>query len=279
MITRLRAFSADPARPDIHLQWSRLAGKRVIAASRTWYRRGQQYPVHTHDYAEVFWLERGVLLHRTQAGIRPLTRGDVVLMHPACAHGLEADADTDAVLMNVALPWSQVPSERWGTAKAPRYLTVHAPKLLRFDDWFHRLPTAATKKQVTPKDRDAFMQELIAVIAAPASVIPTWLGTAVDHLAQPHHLARGVSALPLLGKRSREHVSRACRAYFGISPRELVRDLRLAAMARMLRDDPRPWSEIARELGIVNRRHFADAFQQRYGSKPGAWRKEMTTCA
>jgi len=274
VISRLRAFSADPARPDIHLQWSRLAGNRVIAASRTWYRRGHQYPVHTHDYGEVFWLERGALLHRTRVGIRLLKRGDVVLMHPACAHGLEADADGDAVLINVALPWSQVPTALWGSSKAPRYLTVHAPQLAGLDDWFHTLNKAGRKK-----DREAFLQLVTPIIGAPESEIPAWLSTAVDQLAQAHHLVQGASALPQLCDRSREHVSRACSKHFGLSPRELVRKLRLAAMARMLREDQRAWSEIARELGIVNRRHFADTFQQRYGSKPGAWRKRMTICA
>jgi AraC family cel operon transcriptional repressor len=278
---RLRPLSADPARPDVHLRWTRLAGGADLHASRTWYRRGDQYPVHTHDYAEAFWVERGALLHRTRAGVRTVGRGEVVLLHPDCAHGIEADAGGDAVLVNVALPWREVerqlrqygaiPGVEWGTARRPRYAAVAAPVLARLDDWFAQL-----RRPAGGLERDAFLLLLLSLLArraaAAADPVPAWLSTAVEALAKPHHLARGVPALAELCGRSREHVARAARRHLGATPRELVRDLRLAALARRLREESAPWSAIAGELGAVNLRHLGAAFRRRYGCSPGAWR-------
>jgi AraC family cel operon transcriptional repressor len=280
---RLRAQSADPTRPDVHLRWSRLARGAELSASRTWYRPGDQYPVHTHDYSEVFWLERGTLLHRTRGGVRSVARGEVVLLHPDCAHGIEADAGSDAVIINVAVPLREVERQvrlhggiagvEWGGPRRPRYAPLPAPALARLDDWFAHL-----RQPANGLERDAFLLLLLSLLARVAVPVaeraPTWLEVAVEALAKPHHLARGVSALVELSGYSREHVSRGVRRYLGISPRDLVRDLRLAALARRLREDPQPWGRIAGELGIVNLRHIGAAFRRRYGCSPAAWRQK-----
>lgn len=273
-------WSADPARPDVHLRWSRLARGTALVASRTWFRAGDRYPLHSHDYPEVFWLESGSLVHRCAAGTRRLEPGTVVLMHPDCAHAIEADAGGDAVSANVALPladlqrlqraWPRAPA--WGTAAEPSFVALGAAGRARLSEWF----ALAHGLRANPYERDAFVLLLWSLIERAADAEqrgPPWLREAVAALARPHRLALGIPALVEEAGRSREHVSRAVRAAYGCTAGQLVLRLRVEAVARGLRETRRPLRELAAELGMRNLGHLARAFAARYGRTPAAYRR------
>lgn len=279
MKRRLTAFSADPGRPDLHLRWDRRSAGQVLAASRIWFHPGDSYPRHSHDYPEIIWVEQGTLIHRCAAGDRQLGPGTIVLLHPACAHGLEADAGSDAVVANVAFAaadlrrlqrhWPGAPA--WGTAQAPRYVELPASAMARLSEWL----AVALGNVANAYERDAFILLLWGLIergVGEAANIPPWLREAVAALTQPHRLALGLPALVEEAGRSREHVSRAVRAAYGCTARELVLRLRVEAVARALRETRQPLREIAAGLGMRNLGHLARAFAKRYGCRPAAYR-------
>lgn len=280
MKRRLPAHSADPARPDLHLRWARLSAGRPLALSRVWFHPGDRYPLHTHDYPEVFWLESGSLVHRSAGGERTVVPGTVVLMHPDCAHGIDADAGGDAVVANVAIAWDDLrrlqaqwpQAPAWGGPSAPRYVALPPAGRARLSEWF----AAIHGQGASAFDRDAFVLLLWSLFeraAADAQRGPAWLREAVAALASPHRLALGLPALAEEAGRSREHVSRAVRAAYGCTARELLMRMRVEAVARGLRDGTRPLRELAGEVGVSSLGHFAAAFARRYGCRPGEYRR------
>lgn len=279
MRRRIPAFAADPQRPDLHLRWDRRSGGAALAVSRVWFRSGDRYPMHTHDYPEAIWVERGRCIHRSADGDRPIGPGTVVLVHPACAHGIDADAGCDAVVANVALADADLrrlraawPDAPWGAPQAPRLVELAPRAQARLGEWF----AAALESVPDAYERDLFillLWRLAAQSGAEAAEVPPWLAAAVAAVAEPHVLAGGVAALVAASGRSREHVSRSVRRAYGCTVRELVMRLRTEAVARELREGVRPLRAVAAEVGVASLGHFARTFERRYGCRPGAYRR------
>src|SRR5262249_30538302 len=59
-------------------------------------------PLHTHDFCEVFWIERGYGWHLINGERLPLEPGDVQWILPADAHAFRARDEKGFVLLNVA---------------------------------------------------------------------------------------------------------------------------------------------------------------------------------
>lgn len=73
------------------------------------------------------------------------------------------------------------------------------------------------------------------------------------------------------------HFARMFRQAMGEPPRAFLTGLRLDAARGMLERSEVPVSEVGRLVGYPTPRNFNAAFARRYGSTPGAWRRDHRT--
>ena len=73
------------------------------------------------------------------------------------------------------------------------------------------------------------------------------------------------------------HFARMFRQAMGAPPRAFLTGLRLEAARGMLERSDVPIAEVARLVGYPTSRNFNAAFARRYGSTPGAWRRDNRT--
>lgn len=71
---------------------------------------------------------------------------------------------------------------------------------------------------------------------------------------------------------SADHLARGFRRHFGCTVGEYVRQLRLDAASRLLRDADRPLAQIAETAGFADQSHFTRVFRRHFGLTPGAYR-------
>lgn len=258
-----------------------LAESSAYHVARTTFRPGHRVQPHTHDFAELFWIERGTGLHLVNGESRPLAHGDLVLVRPEDAHSFQARGADGLTQVNVAFERAthDFLRERYFVGGEWPWSGARTPACFRLDDvQLTRLGELSALLFAGPPTRlvlERFLLELLHELIAPRheEALPPWLTDALRRFAaDPHALAQGVPALAALAGRTREHVSRVVRARTGRTATELVNEIRLDRAAADLRLTDAPIAAIAVDCGVANLSHFYRLFRARFGLPPRRYR-------
>ena len=79
-------------------------GSDVFHVARHALRPRHLVPLHTHDFAEVFWVDAGACTHEINGTRVPLTSGELVMIRPSDAHRFCAVSRQGCTVVNVAFP-------------------------------------------------------------------------------------------------------------------------------------------------------------------------------
>lgn len=101
---------------------------------------------------------------------------------------------------------------------------------------------------------------------------PQWLRAACASMESRKNLLAGSERLAELSGKSREHVIRQMRRYYGLTPTEYVNELRLRTASRLLVESDRPVLDIGYSLGFQNPSYFAQLFKEKFGMPPTRFR-------
>jgi len=263
--------------------WPLAAGLHI---ARSVYLPSTAGPLHDHDFAEICWVVSGRIRHATPSVQQDLVAGDVLFIEPRHRHCLEGVRGGGAV-MNVAFPAPllRALARRWGGASWP-FTGGADPALSRLSDdamtaIMRRSAELAAARRGGGEDelgRDLLLGEIIRALRPPDPTpwheAPDWLARALQAWTEPRHLRAGVSALPRLTGRSREHVARAIRKACGRSPTALLQELRLGVAEASLRTSDEDLATIAAACGYAGRAHFYRLFRARFGVTPGTYRRQ-----
>ena len=266
------------------LLWRRIAAPgQVTHVARRRLPGHNPVRTHTHDFAEVLWIEEGGGAHET-GGIRARVHaGDLVLIRPGDRHGFY-DGDPTFTIVNVAFTASTLTHLRrryfrndasfyGGRAAQPAAFSVSPVER-------QALSAASADLARRPHDLlglERFLLNLLHDLAgrAPRSALascPPWLQDACERLRAPEHLGGGVRTLARLAGRSSEHVARQLRLCAGVRPVDLVTAARLDHATTQLAITERAIVDIALECGFESLSHFYRVFRRRLGETPRAYR-------
>lgn len=238
---------------------------------------------HTHDFAELFWVDAGAGWHLINGRRVTLNVGDVWFVSPADVHEFEVPTGGVLSITNVAFPADTLEFLRtryfssdtnWWWRRAETSPVRVEPAGL------HALNAAADRLALAPRERLAiehFLLGLFLELAAKPeerglSGAPDWLTAACRGIRQPEHFRAGVGAFFHLASKSPEHVARVMRRTLGMTPSDYVNRVRLAHAAFQLRMTARPVTEIALDSGYENLGYFFHVFKKEYGSSPRQYR-------
>jgi AraC family cel operon transcriptional repressor len=170
--------------------------------------------MHGHDFAEICWVESGVVVHDTPRGSRRLAVGEAVLVRPGQHHALRGQG----FIVNVAVSAATLADleARYGEASGWPWHAADEPATARLDAAdLAELARRVDALHAGPGDRlarEAFLIDLLARLRPRGTGLwtdaPAWLAVALERLAEPPHLGQGLPVLVRLTGRSREHLSR-----------------------------------------------------------------------
>ncbi len=103
------------------------------------------------------------------------------------------------------------------------------------------------------------------------------LRRAVEFMSADLSADHGLGAIAREAGISVFHFARMFRQATGKPPRAFLTGLRLEAARALLERSETPVAEVARLVGYPTPRNFNAAFARRYGSTPGAWRRNNRT--
>jgi AraC family cel operon transcriptional repressor len=240
-------------------------------------------PTHSHDFAELFWVERGTGWHHVNGARVGLTPGDLIAIRPDDAHHLNAADSGGFTLVNLAFRDDTLTFLRRYPIGAALFDARPALPGTR------RLPAGRVRALAGAADAlsagpntglalDHFLLHLLHSLQTPAPAwvecddCPEWLLLLIKYAEEPEHFERGPRHLANLVNRTPEHVTRELRKHTGLSTVELITRARLNFAEARLRMTTQPITDIALDCGFSSLGHFYKLFGQRYGVAPRAYR-------
>lgn len=241
--------------------------------------------LHSHDFPEVFWIERGDCRHEINGADQRLQAGDLVFIQPQDRHRLQATASDGFSLINLAF----APQVRVDLLN--RYASEFGPLLNRQEELpqpvrLNPAQIAGLRRQLAPLAFPAvsrlalehFLLGLPLLLRPPVdsalTPMPDWLQRACEQIQRPDLFALGAPGLVKAAGRSAEHVARTVRAVLGQTPSDYVNRIRMEHAARELRISNRSIAEICLECGLSNLSHFYALFRAAHGRTPRVYRQE-----
>lgn len=251
---------------------------------------GDTMQLHSHDFAEVFWVTHGRGTHLINGQRQEIVKGDMLMIRPADEHGFVARAGQGFTIINLAFAPSVLEELRsryappeglwpWHDEPMPYRLTVDHATLTLMNQEADRLARSPTTRLYL----DGFLLRMVAMTsdqhAHMISPRPTWLTEALVQMDDPEALRGGAGALAELCHRSIEHVNRVVKQHMNCTTSKLINELRIDRAARLLRMSDIPILQVAAESGYDNLGYFYRCFKQRFGQTPRRYRVNAQSVA
>ncbi len=248
----------------------------------------QAYPLHDHEFGEIFWVDEGRCRHHVNGHDISLSRGSLVFIRPWDRHSFHGVSRRPFFIDLVCFDWRifQYLQKRY----FPRQHHVYGekgpyPKMLQLGE---RQLQKARGLFLTHFNRKAdllsvecFLLNVVAAFCprglgdephAPPAALPEWMAQAWKQIHEAEHFRLGAAEFCRLSGRSREHVSREFRKATGGTLGGYVNRLRMRHAAFLLEASSMEVVDIALECGLESLSHFYRCFREAYGATPQAYR-------
>ncbi len=251
---------------------------------RVFYPPGFKFRLHTHDYAELFVVDRGPGVHRIGDAVVATEVGELVFIHPETLHALGARPERALSFTNISIPLALFRDLERRLGSAASWPWRSEPIASRLDALhLHRLVERIAELEASDGCRDriqveAFLLEAMWMAACTRRrrpAVPPVLAQALRELADPENLRSGVIGMARRAGWSREHLNRQMRKHLGETAVGVLTRHRLDHAARMLRHSDLEVLDICQRCGLDNLSHFYRLFRRRFGCPPGAWRHRL----
>lgn len=246
---------------------------------------------HTHDFAEIFWVESDEGCHYvddTRIVMRP---GDLFLVRPTDRHSFQSLPGQRCTIVNLAFPAATMVNIKqryfprdntfWNLeCKRPPCFQLTSIQLMKLTEMMQELAKEPRVQMVIDRFLLNLSHDLIVHPGIPQQAnVPEWLKRACLEIQKPANLADGTAAFVKLSGRCPEHVARATRQFLGKTPTDVVNLARLNHAARQLTLSDRKIADINFECGFESLTHFYKLFRKRFGLTPLKYRSRAISVA
>ena len=243
--------------------------------------------LHTHDFAEVFWVEKGEGIHEINGQRLPLKPGMLVAIRPNDRHGFRGTMESYTIV-NVAFPAETLDFLRtryypggknflWSAAPLPFQTTVSATQRRWLQDWAGHLGSAPRIRLEIERFLLELLHELVATSQSTDDTrsLPGWLAHALVKICEPQHFVLGTPQFARLAGRTPQHVNAVLKATRGLTATEVVNQARLDYAAAQLRMTNKKIIEICMDSGLQNAGYFHRLFREQFGTTPRLYRQRL----
>ena len=241
--------------------------------------------LHCHDYAEIFWVEKGKGKHLINGLEVLLQPGHLVMVRPDDQHTFTSDKN-GLTMMNLAFPFETLMhfrSRYFPDSKTYFWTSDKIP--------FHKLMDIATINQISKRAEnysktqktDLYADSLLLSIFRFISIydnvkvdkedIPAWLNKSLQEFSSPELYRSGPQGFAKLCEKNIDHVNRTIKRVFNKTLSELITELRMNYAAQQLSITNVPIKTICHDCGLCNLGHFYTMFKKSYHQSPAYYRK------
>ncbi len=252
----------------------------------------ERFTPHCHDYFELFLTVTDGIVHIVNGRVQRLKSGTLVLIRPDDVHDYQSADGGRFRFVNLTFTQETVRAlfDYLGfhlddilTPPLPPTVLLSKSESAAILSKFSALSTIKLQDKGNIKLNMRLL--LIEIFARhflnaggseKSSDCPAWLETLCTQMNRKENFEAGMQRMTELSGKSREHVARCVKQYFGVPVSAFVNDLRLNYAANMLINSNIPILELCFESGFQNVSWFYTLFKEKYGMPPKAFRKRFS---
>ncbi|MDQ6418402.1 AraC family transcriptional regulator [Paenibacillus sp. LHD-117] len=244
------------------------------------------YPLHGHDYYEIFIVTAGKCTHSINGEAQYLEKGAMAFIRPDDKHCYDFYDGEDCRFINVNFYREVVESAFDYVGHSAFAQSLKSPKLspyvmLSIEDMEVMIGKSAQIQLYTTTDKqkarmmarsfltDALAHFFLRYRNENKKPMPQWLDLLLAQLQKKENFTAGLDRMNALADRSGGHLNRVFKQYLRMTPTAYINRLRLAYAKNLLLTTSMSIMDIAYEAGYENLSHFYHLFKQHYGIAPG----------
>lgn len=245
---------------------------------------------HYHNYYELFLVLKGKMYHMANGEEQIISPGDLFFMRDFDVHNYRQISQNESfVFINIAFTRENFdkmaeffgeafPKKELLKSKLPPHVVLTHSDTEKFYNDISTIYTSENDTLRCLKLRkfiaDIFTKYFLNIAQKPEN-IPLWLEMTYEKMKKTQNFTCGIEKMYEISGKSREHVSRSMKKYYGISPLEYINELRVSYGANLLLSSNLSITEICYECGFQNLSWFYAAFKRKYLKTPYKYRKEQ----
>lgn len=246
------------------------------------------YP-QVHDFYELSLVIEGKLNMTVDNWKQDIRRGTLLLLRPGDVHS-RAPAG-ESIYINIAFP-SKLIKDMFvyldkpvgegliTEAEGPLIVSLSAAEITLLQTRLERLNLIPVNKpeEVCTQLRllmlDVVMQHILPLVERGSEMsCPVWLGALAKKLEDPENFSCTLGELSEMSGRTKEHLCRSFRKYFGVAPTEYINAKRLNYAANLLLHSDMKVVDVAFASGFQSLSRFYHAFREEFGTSPLDYRQ------
>lgn len=242
----------------------------------------ETYPIHCHDFFEVFFISGGKGVHCVREQRLLLERGTLVLIRPDDVHSFSAFSSLDFSMYSLgfsvqemyrAMDYMGFAHEAAHQPELPPSLVLHGNERAYFEQEMETL--LQTQPHQRPQRFRAVIPGLLhLLLAAPfgesaaPEVFPQWLSQLDDAMSLRENYVQGLQRLQELCPYTQAYTNRVFKRYLKMTPTEYINIKRMHYAAELLQKKKHEVSEICYMVGFNNLSYFYSVFHNLYHCTP-----------
>ena len=230
--------------------------------------------VHRHEFYEIFMILQGWAIQNVNG--RPVTMnpGEVMILSPRDTHCFVGQSDEMTVL-GISVLSSRFCAVVNAFGLEPDYGKAYSFSSGRFSrEQLFRLAGKPEKKKIL---LNTLLCEIFLKLADAESEekqpIPLFLRDGYARLAEPKNIGQGMGFLVAHTCYSRSQLCRLTVQYYGKTPTDMIREIRLNLAKEYLRNSNDTLETIAERIGYRSVSQLHKVFRECCGESPGSYRK------
>ena len=241
------------------------------------------YP-QVHDFYELSLVIEGKLNVTVDGWNQDIRRGTLLLLRPGDIHSRAPVGESTYI--NIAFP-SKLMTDMFvyidkpdgerliASAAAPLIVSLSAAETTLLQTRLERLNLIPVDRpeEVCAQLRllmlEVVMQHILPLVERGSEMsCPVWLGALAKKLEDPENFSCTLGELSEMSGRTKEHLCRSFRKYFGVAPVEYINAKRLNYAANLLLHSDMKVVDIAFASGFQSLSRFYHAFRAEFGASP-----------
>ncbi len=242
----------------------------------------ETYPVHTHDFYEIFYISRGKGLHYINGKEELLTNGSLVYIRPDDVHSFKGINYFNFEIYSLGftleelthtLEYLELPLIQITEPLLPIHLILEGNNRAFMEQQLNLL---LTKKEGTERKLlfRALLPQLLYFTAClndsltEKELIPKWLANLDEEMSKRENYIMGLPRMLELCSYSQEYMNRVFKKYFKITPTEYINAKRLIYATELLVGKQFDIIDICYMTGFNNLSYFYSVFKKQYNCTP-----------
>lgn len=248
---------------------------------------------HSHDYYEIFLVNKGRAIHSVNGFTHPLYPAMLVFVRPYDYHYYD-NMTSDFEIINIIIP-IEIINELFSYLHAgfsPERLlsTPFCPSVqisqINFDTLMAEFEQLIVFKKIMNDKADSQFRILIMNIITKyfpiifnkdKASMPLWFRWLSLEMLKKENFTEGLPAMHRLSGKTIEHMTRVCRKYLNKTPTQFINEVRVVYSAQLLISTNRKVMDICYDVGFDNLSNYYHLFNKLYGLSPIQLRKNKDT--